>query len=59
MVIIPIKTLMHQRIKLVKVGADWCQDKIHTDLKSNKNTEPDLWIKEPRDLLKVLKIKIL
>ena len=36
------------------VGADWCKDKIHNEIKIDKKTEPDLWIKEPRDLIKVL-----
>lgn len=44
-----------KELNWLSVGADWCKEKIHTDLKSNKNTEPDLWIKKPRDLLKVLK----
>ena len=38
------------------VGADWCRDKIHNEILNNKNTEPDIWIKEPRDLIKILKL---
>ena len=40
------------------VGADWCKEKIHTKRIINKYSEPDIWIKEPRDLIKVLKKNI-
>ena len=40
------------------IGAGWCRDKIHNEIFNNKNTEPDIWIKEPRDLIKILKKQV-
>ena len=41
------------------IGADWCEDKIHNDLKSDKSIEPKIWLKEPIDLINILKQAII
>ena len=41
------------------VGADWCKDKIHNKILTNKNIQPDIWIKQPKELIKILNQDIL
>ena len=36
------------------IGADWCEEKIHTDLGNELSVQPSIWLKEPMDLLNVL-----
>ena len=37
------------------IGADWCKEKIHNYSNSKKLTQPKIWLKEPMDLMKILK----
>ena len=41
------------------IGADWCKDKIHDNSNGEKSIEPKIWLKEPIDLIKILKQEII
>ena len=41
------------------IGANWCKDKIHSDSNNEKLTQPKIWLKEPIDLIKILKQEII
>ena len=40
----------------ISLGADWCKNKIHK-CKIEEKMQPEIWIKDPIDVLRILKSK--
>ena len=40
----------------ISLGADWCKNKIH-ECKIEEKMQPEIWIKDPIDVLRILKSK--